>query len=281
MARYRPGPWVRLWATGPLRPALQPWTSSPFPPLSAGTPALENQRFPNENQRFPNENQRFPNGNQRSPNDNPRLARQARIIDSIITGIITSICERPFLLKHSTRGLPAPCGATYGLGRSAGEHRPARGIGISRPLRCTEMEQGNDEHVQRVREILAANGGALDWGRLTNVASTAGIKLPALRKLKNLPGFSGGGNKSPRCKPIPGMCFDWFLGLPILRNGFSGSQYPGQHFCLRWFFEFLLPRKALRLGFVWNRRPTIFSSLSRKRPVLVRQQPVVSQTIRT
>ena len=61
------------------------------------------------------------------------------------------------------------------------------------PTRCTEMEEGNDEHVQQVEEILAAKGGALDWGRLTNLARTAGIKLPALKKLKRLPGLSGGG----------------------------------------------------------------------------------------
>ena len=59
--------------------------------------------------------------------------------------------------------------------------------------------QGNDEHVRQVEEILAANEGALDWGRLTNLATTAGIKLPALKKLKRLAGVSGGGETK---KPI-------------------------------------------------------------------------------
>ena len=36
------------------------------------------------------------------------------------------------------------------------------------PARCTDMEEGNDEHVQKVEEILSERGGALDWGRLTN-----------------------------------------------------------------------------------------------------------------
>ena len=65
------------------------------------------------------------------------------------------------------------------------------------------MEQGNDEHVQRVQEILAANGGALDWGRLTNLARTAGIKLPALRKLKHLPGFVGKREQKPPMQTYP------------------------------------------------------------------------------
>ena len=57
--------------------------------------------------------------------------------------------------------------------------------------------QGNDEHVRQVEEILAANGGALVWGRLTNLATTAGLKLPALKKLKLLPGFREGKLRNP------------------------------------------------------------------------------------
>ena len=94
------------------------------------------------------------------------------------------------------------------------------------------MEEGNDEHVQQVEEILAAKGGALDWGRLTNLATEAGIKLPQLKKLKRLPGFSGGGETkkpinprnqgvSPLWKPLPGMYFEKrFLGITISRTAF-------------------------------------------------------------
>ena len=67
------------------------------------------------------------------------------------------------------------------------------------PTRCTQMEEGNDDDVQQVEAILAANGGALLWGRLTNLATLAGVKLPQLKKLKQLPGFSGGGETK---KPI-------------------------------------------------------------------------------
>ena len=72
------------------------------------------------------------------------------------------------------------------------------------PVRCTDMAEGSDEHVQKVEEILTAKGGALDWGRLTNLARTAGIKLPALKKLKLLPGVSGGGETKIPINPRKG-----------------------------------------------------------------------------
>ena len=50
-----------------------------------------------------------------------------------------------------------------------------------------------DEPMQQVEALLAAHGGALDWDRLTNLATKGGVKLPALRKLKRLPGCPGEG----------------------------------------------------------------------------------------